>query len=257
MIKRGGFVERADAAAQQSAFVIRHALLEEYAHARSRYDYLCKGPVESRRDEYIDLRDKIERIRRDGGIIRFLRRQEVVDLRRKLNAIPLEEKWRDFHYNVVVTEGKNAALTHFLKGSAYTATAFLGLIESTGYGFAGANGSGVAATNLASSITAAGGASPANGWNEATSSMCAARATPTFGSASAGSLALSSPTSHSILATATIKGGFMIVRSAAGTASTSTVGNTSGALWSAGLFSGGDKGVANGDTLSVSYSTSL
>jgi hypothetical protein len=47
------------------------------------------------------------------------------------------------------------------------------------------------------------------------------------------------------------------MRSAAGTAPTTAVGNTSGAFWSAGLFSGGDKPVGNGDSLSVSYSTSL
>jgi hypothetical protein len=166
-------------------------------------------------------------------------------------------KWRDEIHNVVCTEGKNAALQHFLKGSSYTATAFMGLIESTGYGFVGANGSGVAATNLAGSITAAGGASPANGWNEAQSSVCASRATPAFGTPSAGSVSLSSAASFSILASATIKGVFVIVRSAAGTASVATVGNTAGALWSAGLFSGGDKAVGNGDTLSVSYTASL
>lgn len=166
-------------------------------------------------------------------------------------------KWEDSIENVVCTEGKNSALTNFLKGSAFTATVYMGLIESTGYGFAGANGSGVAATNLAGSITAAGGASPANGWNEATSAMCSARGTPSFGTASAGSLALSTALAFSILATATIKGCFLLVKTAAGVAPTSAVGNTSGALYSAGLFTGGDKAVANGDTLSVSYTASM
>ena len=46
-------------------------------------------------------------------------------------------------------------------------------------------------------------------------------------------------------------------RSAAGTAPTTTVGNTNGALYSAGLFTGGDRAVANGDTLNVSYTASL
>ena len=53
-----------------------------------------------------------------------------------------------------------------------------------------------------------------------------------------------------------IKGAFLLARSTAGTAPSTTVGNTNGALYSAGLFSGGDKSVANGDTLSVTYTAS-
>ena len=41
------------------------------------------------------------------------------------------------------------------------------------------------------------------------------------------------------------------------TLTNTTVGNTNGALYSAGLFSGGDRAVANGDTLNVSYTASL
>ena len=166
-------------------------------------------------------------------------------------------KWEDSIENAVVTEGKNAMLTNCLKGSAFTQTLYMGLIESTGYGYAGANGSGVAATNLAGSITAAGGASPANGWNEAPSSVCAARGAPSFGAASAGSIALSAAQAFSIVGSSTIKGCFLLMKSAAAVAPTSAVGNTSGALWSAGLFSQGDKNVSNGDTLNVSYQTSL
>lgn len=159
-------------------------------------------------------------------------------------------KWQDTFHNTVVTEGKNAALTHFLKGSAYTASQVMGLIEDTGY-------SAIAAGNTAGSITAVGGGSPANGWNEAPVGTCATRGTPSFGTASAGSLATSASVSFSILATDTIKGAFLLCRSTAGTAPTTTVGNTSGALYSAGLFSGGDRAVANGDTLNVSYTASL
>jgi hypothetical protein len=159
-------------------------------------------------------------------------------------------KWRDHIDNLVTTEGKNAALTHLLKGSSYTASQVLGLIEDTGY-------SAVAAGNTAANITAVGGGSPANGWNEAPSSTVATRGTPAFGTASAGSLATSSSVSFSILATDTIKGAFLMIRSGAGTAPTTTVGNTNGAIYSAGLFSGGDRAVSNGDTLNVSYTASL
>lgn len=159
-------------------------------------------------------------------------------------------KWFDDFENTVTTEGKNAALTHFLKGSTYTASQSMGLIEDTGY-------SAIAAGNTAANITAVGGGSPANGWNEAQSSTCAARGTPTFGTASSGSLATSAAVSFSILATDTIKGAFLMCRSTAGTAPNTTVGNTNGALYSAGLFSGGDRAVINGDTLNVSYTASL
>lgn len=165
--------------------------------------------------------------------------------------------WEDTIKNAVCTEGKNALLTNGLKGSAFTQTLVLGLIESTGYGFAGANGSGVAATNVASAITAVGGASPANGWNEATTSQLAARGTPTFGTASAGSIALSPTTDLTMAGAATIKGCFILMKNAAGTAPTTVTGNTNGALWSAGLFTGGDKIVAASDVLKVSYTTSL
>lgn len=159
-------------------------------------------------------------------------------------------KWRDTIENLVVTEGKNAALTHFLKGSSYTAAQVLGLIESTGY-------SAIAAGNTAAAITAVGGGSPANGWNEAPVSVVAARGTPAFGTASAGALATSAAVSFSILALRTIRGAFLLCRSAAGTAPATTVGGTAGALYSAGLFTGGDRAVDNGDTLNVSYTASL
>ena len=159
-------------------------------------------------------------------------------------------KWRDEFRNTVVTEGKNALLTHGFKASALTQTLVLGLIEDTGY-------SAISATNTAANITAAGGGSPTNGWNEAPSATCASRGSPSMGTASAGSLATSSAVSFSIIATDTIKGAFMLMKSTAGTAPSTTVGNTSGALYSAGLFTGGDRAVANGDTLNVTYTASL
>jgi hypothetical protein len=158
-------------------------------------------------------------------------------------------KWRDHIDNLVTTEGGNALLTHALKGSSYTASQVMGLIEDTGY-------SAVAIGNTAANITAVGGGSPANGWNEAPSSTCAARGTPSFGTAGSKALAASA-LGFSIIATDTIKGAFLMMRSVAGTAPTTTVGNTNGALYSAGLFSGGDRAVANGDTLNVTYTASV
>lgn len=158
-------------------------------------------------------------------------------------------KWTDTIENLVTTEGKNALLTHALKASSLTQTVVLGLVESTGF-------SAFNATNTAANITAVGGGSPTNGWNEATTSQCAARGTPSFGTASAGSLATSAAVSFSMLATATIKGAFLMIKSTAGVAPTTTTGNTSGALYSCGAFSGGDRAVINGDTLNVTYTAS-
>lgn len=246
--------EHTSAQAAAGAMVARNALLSEYAQAEGYYVAVCTGPVEARRAEYVRLRDRAARVRRIPLVGRALQ----AHAQRKLDAIPREQKWTDDIHNVVTTEGKNANLTHFFSGSAYTATAFMGLIESTGYGFAGATGSGVAATNTAANITAVAGASPANGWNEATTAQCAARGTPSFAAASAGSRALSSALAFSILANATtIKGCFMMARSVAGVAAVATTGSTAGMIYSAGLFTGGDKVLANGDTLSVSYTASL
>ena len=78
-------------------------------------------------------------------------------------------------------------------------------------------------------------------------------------SASAGSLATSAAVSFSMLATATMKGAFLMMKSTAGvapTTTTTTTGNTSGALYSCGAFSGGDRAVINGDTLNVTYTAS-
>jgi hypothetical protein len=252
--------EKARARAVFGAGLLAEAVVAELAAATSVYGFTATGPVEEYRDRYVRLRDRVLelgiQVRREPHRREELRR-EAAFLRERLREIPQEVKWVDEIHNVVCTEGKNAALTHMLKGSTYTAAQVMGLIEDAGYGFAGANGSGVAATNLMGSVTAAAGASPANGWNEAQSSSMATRGTPAFGTASAGALALSSALVFNMLATDTIKGAFLGMRSAAGTAPTTTVGNTSGAFWSAGLFSGGDKPVGNGDSLSVSYSTSL
>jgi hypothetical protein len=169
-------------------------------------------------------------------------------------------QWEDAIENVWCLEGSEAVLTHALKGSSYTATCFLGLIESTGYGFAGANGTGVTKGALAGSITAVGGASPANGWNEAPSSTVATRGTPSFGTASSSGVnsdLVTSAVALSTLETKTIKGCFLIVRSKAGTASVATVGSTAGALLSCGLFTGGDQVVSSGGTLNVTYTARL
>lgn len=142
-------------------------------------------------------------------------------------------KWRDTIANLVTTAGKNDALDKYLAGSAYTAAWYVGLIDLTSY-------SAVAAGDTSSSHA---------GWLESTAYSNANRIAATFAAASGGSKATSAASAFSINATATIKGCFLITNN--------TKGGTTGILYSAGLFSGGDKAVANLDTLNVSYTASL
>lgn len=240
--------ERARAQSRTGANLAVGALMTEGACAHGVYGFECLRPAPARLDEFIALRDRLQQLLAAGMRAAW---DEVERIRARLRQIPQEIVWQDaWAPNLVTTEGKNAALTHLLKGSSYTASQVLGLIEDTGY-------SAVAAGNTAANITAVGGGSPTNGWNEAPSATLSARGTPSFGSASSGSLATSSAVALSMGATDTIKGAFLLIRSGAGTAPSTTVGNTSGALYSAGLFSGGDRAVANGDTLNVSYTASL
>lgn len=140
-------------------------------------------------------------------------------------------KWRDTLDNLVTTVGKNDLLDKYLSGVTYTAAWFLGLIDNASY----------SAVNVAD--TAASHA----GWLESAAYSNATRPAPSWGSAAAGSKA-STATGFTINATATIKGAFLI--------SNSTKSGTTGILYSAGLFSGGDRAVINGDTLNVTYTAS-
>lgn len=142
-------------------------------------------------------------------------------------------RWVEEFDNVVTTVGKNDALDKHLAGSAYTATWYLGLMSSASYG-AGAVVGDTSASHA--------------GWTESTAYSNANRPTPSWGAASSGSKATTA-TAFNINASDTIKGCFLI--------SNNTKGGATGILYSAGLFSGGDRGVINGDTLNVTYTASL
>tara|TARA_R110000868_G_scaffold210179_3_gene460189 strand:- start:910 stop:1500 length:591 start_codon:yes stop_codon:yes gene_type:complete len=150
-------------------------------------------------------------------------------------------KWEDTFTNTVMTEGKNVALDAALAGSAYTVTGpFMGLISSVSYVSVP-----VAADTMASHAT----------WVEAGSASnfplyTTPRKTCVWSAASAGSKALSAALSFPIITTGgTVKGAFITF----GTGAVSTIADTNGKLWCAGLFSGGDKVVGVGDTLQITY----
>ena len=151
-------------------------------------------------------------------------------------------KWEDVFHNVVTTVGKNLALDTYLAGSGYTVVGpFMGLISAVSY-------SAVAAADTMASHA---------GWLEAGATNAptytAPRKTAAWAAASGGSKSLSVALSFTFTGAGTVKGAFLVF----GTGAVATIDNTAGTLYSAGLFSGGDKAVVATDVLQVSYTASL
>lgn len=144
--------------------------------------------------------------------------------------------WLDEFDNLTTTEGRNDALTQYLKGSSYTAAHYVGLIDNAGF-------SAIAVGDTAAQI---GGS---NGWAECTAYSQATRPALTLGTASAGSIDNSgSLATFSINATKTIYGGF--------TVTTNTKGGTTGKIYGEGAFSS-PRSLLSGDTLTVQVTLTL
>lgn len=151
-------------------------------------------------------------------------------------------KWSDIIPNTVVTVGKNLALDTILAGSAYTTTGpFMGLISSVGF----------STISAADTMTSHAGWTESGGTNAPTYS--GTRQTCAWNAASAGSKTLTTALAYSITGSGTVKGCFIVY----GSGAVSTIDNTSGVLFSAGLFASGDKTVGSGDTINVSYTVSM
>ena len=143
-------------------------------------------------------------------------------------------------FGLVVTEGLNDLLTKYFKGSGYTATWYVGLIDGVNFGT-------IAAGDDASSIsTDAGDSSSAgeNAWQEFTAYTEATREVLTLGTAASGSIDNSaSKAEFSINADSSqIFGAFVV--------SANTKGGTTGVLYGAGTFSS-VRNMDDGDTLQV------
>jgi len=151
------------------------------------------------------------------------------------------EKWSDTFHNLVVNEGLQDMNSKYFKGSGYTAGWYLGLVQGPGSG-----------TTYAAADTLASHA----GWTELVpgTAYTGNRIAVTFNAASP-TLADPSVVSNSVapsafpmLVNGTVVAGAFLTTAATG---------TSGVLFSAGDFTGGDKTVDNGDTLNVTYTFSL
>jgi hypothetical protein len=148
-------------------------------------------------------------------------------------------KWNEDFDNLVTTQGKDHLLNNGLAGPATAVAVRMSFITS---------GTPVVGDTYASHA----------GFTELGSGIIAARGTPAFSASSAGVKSTSSAVSASVIGTGTVTGvAINLVVGAVGNlgvvADTATSG---GILYSAGLF-GSSKSVSSGDTLNVTYSTTL
>jgi hypothetical protein len=150
-----------------------------------------------------------------------------------------KEKWSDTFHNLVVNQGLQDMNSKYFVGSGYTAAWYLGLVQGPGSG-----------TTFAAGDTLATHA----GWTELVpgTAYTGNRKTATFGTATTADPSViantASPASFAMLVNGTVVAGALLA---------SVNSGTSGILFSAGDFTGGDKTVDNGDTLNVSYTFSL
>ena len=140
-------------------------------------------------------------------------------------------KWEDNIENLVTTVGKNLTITGALTNTAQ------------GISYMGLKGVGAAAVG---DTQASHGA-----WLEVGTANAPTytgpRKTPTFGTASAGTIGPAVVQVFAMTGAGTVAGCFMNV------GGTSAIDNTTGTLFSAGDFPAGVKTVSSGDTLSVTY----
>jgi hypothetical protein len=200
------------------------------------YHVICTRPKPEDVAKYLHLIAQQEQLFKAGRL------SDAIIVEREALALSTEKQWEDTFHNLIVDAGKNHNLDTHLAGSGYTVTGpFMGLISLVSY-------SAIAAGDTMASHA---------GWLEAGNANAptytAPRKTAAWNAASGGAKALSAALSFAITGTGTVKGAFIVL----GSGASSTIDNTGGTLFSAGLFSGGDKAVVNTDTLNVSYTATL
>ena len=139
-------------------------------------------------------------------------------------------KWQDRIDNVVTTVGANDLLDKYFD-LVQPSTKYMGLVLSSSPTFSTAD-------TMASHA----------GWTESTL-YSGSRGIPTWNAASAKSKAANA-VSFSILSSGVVSGAFMVSTS-------SNPGSTTGTLYSAGAFTGGNKITSSGDTLQITYTAAV
>ena len=145
------------------------------------------------------------------------------------------EKWTDSFHNLVVNVGLQDMNAKYFTSVGYTAAWYLGLVN------------GASAPSYAAADTLA----SHSGWSE-NANYVGSRKTVTFGSATLADPSVIDNSASAAVFTmntnATVIAGAFLCNAASG---------TSGILFSAGNFVGGNKSVDAGDTLNVTYQFSL
>ena len=163
-------------------------------------------------------------------------------------------RWKSLACNVVTDVGANLMLNQLFTTGGATANSlfFLGLISDQGY-----TGIPVVADTMASHASTghvwveAGNGTNYPYWSTPTSN---ARATLTWSAAGSRSKVVAAAASFTIATHAgTLKGCFIVT----GSGAVATNNDTNGTLYSAGVFSGGDRAVLAADVVNVTYTTTL
>lgn len=142
-------------------------------------------------------------------------------------------RWKDEGNNLICNTALNDVLNEYIRATTQTTAWYMGLVDNSGF------------STFAAADTSASHA----GWSENQSYSQSTRPQWSPGAASSQSITNSSSVNFSITATVTIRGIFII--------SNSTIGGTTGTLFSEAAFSGGNQSCNNGDTLQATYTLSL
>jgi hypothetical protein len=151
------------------------------------------------------------------------------------------EKWSDTFHNLVVNEGLQDMNSKYFKGSGYTAGWYLGLVQGPG------SGTTYAAADTLASHAGWTELAPGTAYTGNRIAVVFNAASPTLADPSVVSNSVA-PSVFPMLVNSTVVAGAFLTTAATG---------TSGILFSAGDFTGGDKTVDSGDTLNVTYTFSL